>query len=56
MAAAPMSNRRPKRPDGGFHRSKRRSGLNALAMLEGQNSARKGLLGRILQLLRRRKP
>jgi|HubBroStandDraft_5_1064220.scaffolds.fasta_scaffold652181_2 hypothetical protein len=34
MATAPMSNRRVKRPYGGFLRSKRRSGLDTLAMLE----------------------
>jgi hypothetical protein len=34
MATAPMSNRRAKRPYGGFLRSKRRSGLDTLAMLE----------------------
>ncbi len=34
MATARMSNRRVKRPYGGFLRSKRRSGLDTLAMLE----------------------
>jgi hypothetical protein len=50
-----MSNRRPRRPDGGFLRNKRRTGLNMLAMLEGAPAPRKSLLARILHLLRRRR-
>ncbi|MGD1276106.1 MAG: hypothetical protein ABR964_02635 [Tepidisphaeraceae bacterium] len=35
MAIAPMSNRRPIRPYGAFHRSKRRSRVDTLVILEG---------------------
>jgi hypothetical protein len=38
MATTRMSNRRVKRPYGGFLRSKRRSGLDTLAMLEAASA------------------
>jgi len=55
MTPGPTSNRRARRPYGVFHRSKRRSGLNTLAMLEGPPASRKSLLARILRLLSRKR-
>jgi hypothetical protein len=57
MAVRPMYNRRARRPDGGFHRNRRRGGVNTLSMLEGPSaepSRLRVIISAILKKLRRK--
>jgi len=54
---APTSNRRPIRPYGAFHRSKRRSNVNTLVILEGPARPRgiRRVLAAVVRLVLRRR-
>jgi hypothetical protein len=53
MAVRPMYNRRARRPDGLFHRNRRRGGVNTLSMLEGPSGRSSGFRGIIRAILKK---